>query len=286
MQNTSSDLFSRIGGKMKKSILTACFACIFMLFAVVNLQAQESDEELAQAAANPLADMMSFPFQNNMDLGLGEYNRTRNVLNIQPVIPLAGGKIITRTIFPVVWLPDISAESGSYSSGLSDTQFTAFYVPPAKGNLMWGPGMVMEIPTGGEKRGSQKWSIGPSVVALAQPGPWTLGILANNVWSVAGNSERDSVSKGLINLFLVRQLGGGLYVNSVPIITVNWKAPEGQKWIVPMGAGVGKLFRLGKLPVNAQVGAYYNLIKPDIGPKWQVRVQVQLILPMSILKGK
>ena len=144
----------------------------------------------------------------------------------------------------------------------------------------------MEIPTGGEKRGSQKWSIGPSVVALAQPGPWTVGILANNVWSVAGNSERHSVSKGLINLFLVRQLGGGLYVNSAPIITVNWKAPEGQKWIIPLGAGVGKLFRLGKLPVNAQVGAYYNVVKPDIGPKWQVRVQVQFILPMSILKGR
>ncbi len=271
---------------MKKRGVSIFFTCLFLLVTINLSLAQESNEELAQAAANPLAEMLSFPFQNNMDLGLGEYNRTRNVLNIQPVIPLAGGKIITRTIFPVVWLPDISAETGSYSSGLSDTQFTAFYVPPTKGGLMWGPGLLVEIPTGGEKRGSQKWSIGPSVVALAQPGPWTLGLVANNVWSVAGNSERHSVSKGLINPFLVRQLGGGLYVNSAPLITVNWKAPSGQKWVVPLGAGVGKIFRLGKLPVNAQVGAYYNVVKPDIGPKWQVRVQVQFILPMSILVKK
>lgn len=270
---------------MKKQISLIGFVCIFVLWTGFVLHAQESNEELAQATANPLANMISLPFQNNIDTGLGKYDRTRNVLNIQPVIPLAGGKIITRMIIPIVSLPDIGAESGSYSSGLADTQLTAFYVPPAKGNLTWGPGVVVEIPTGGEKRGSQKWSFGPSVVALAQPGPWTLGILANNVWSVAGNSERNSVNKGLINLFLVRQLGGGLYVNSAPIITVNWKAPSGQRWVVPLGAGIGKLFRLGKLPVNAQVGAYYNIVKPDIGPDWQVRLQVQIILPMSILKG-
>ena len=271
---------------MKKHFLLLCLFCMFVLCAGLPLKAQESNEELAQAAANPLADMISFPLQNNMDLGLGQYDRTRNVLNIQPVIPLAGGKIITRTIFPIVSIPDIGAESGSFSSGLADTQLTVFYVPPAKGNLTWGPGVIMEIPTGGEKRGSQKWSIGPSVVVLSQTADWTFGILANNAWSVMGKSERDSVSKGLINLFLVRQLGNGLYVNSAPIITVNWKAPSGQKWIVPLGAGIGKLFRLGKLPVNAQVGAYYNIVKPDIGPDWQVRVQVQFILPMSILKGK
>ncbi len=271
---------------MKNRILSICLACSFILFGVASSQAQESNLELAQAAANPLANLMSFPFQNNIDFGLGQYNRSRNVLNIQPVIPLAGGRIITRAIIPIVSLPNIGAESGTYASGLADIQFTAFYVPPAAGNLTWGPGVVVEIPTGGEKRGSQKWSVGPSVVALSQSSDWTLGILANNVWSVAGKSGRDSVNKGLINLFIVRQLGGGLYVNSAPLITVNWKAPSGQKWIVPLGLGVGKLLRLGKLPVNAQVGAYYNIVKPDIGPDWQVRLQVQFILPMSILKGK
>lgn len=92
---------------------------------------------------------------------------------------------------------------------------------------MWGVGPVVEIPTGGAERGTQKWSLGPSVVVLAQPGPWTLGILANNVWSIAGDSDRDDVNKGLLQYFIVRQLGDGWYVSSAPIITVNWKADEG-----------------------------------------------------------
>jgi len=269
---------------MKKSILSICFVCISILFAAAVSPAQESDEDLAKAAANPLADLISIPFQNNADFGLGEFNRTRNVLNIQPVIPLAGGKIITRTIFPFVWLPDITAESGSYSSGLADTLLTAFYVPSA-GKTTWGLGPVIEIPTGGELRGSQKWSLGPSVVFLTQPGSWTLGILANNVWSVGGNSDRDSVNRGLLQYFVVYTFQSGWYINSAPVITVNWNAAEGQRWIVPFGAGFGKIVRLGKLPVNLQAGAYVNVVKPDIGPDWQIRIQAQLLLPMSILKG-
>jgi hypothetical protein len=250
-----------------------------LAFAVSNpVAAQPSANDLAQKAANPIADLMSIPLQLNNDLGLGEFDRTRNVLNIQPVIPLAGGRVITRTILPIVWLPDITAESGTYSSGLSDILLTAFYVP-GTGSLMWGLGPVVEFPTGGEKRGTQKWSLGPSVVALAQPGAWTLGLLANNVWSVAGSSDRDDVSKGLIQYFIVRQLGNGWYVNSAPIITVNWNAEEDQKWVVPFGLGAGRLVFAGKLPVNTQVGAFYNVVKPDIGPDWQFRVQVQVLLP-------
>jgi hypothetical protein len=241
--------------------------------------AQQSADELAQQAANPIANLMSIPFQNNTDFGLGPYDRTRNVLNIQPVVPLAHGKLITRTIIPFVWLPDISAETGSLSSGLSDITLTAFYVPSG-GALMWGVGPVIEFPTGGASRGSEKWSVGPSIVLLKQSGPWTLGILANNVWSIAGDSARADVSRGLLQYFIVRQLGNGWYVNSAPINTANWKAESGQKLLVPIGAGAGKLVFLGKLPVNAQAGAYYNVVKPDIGPDWQLRVQLQVLLPV------
>jgi hypothetical protein len=242
------------------------------------LAAQQSADELAQQAANPIADLMSIPFQNNTDFGLGDFDRTRNVLNIQPVVPLAHGKLITRTIVPFVWLPDVTAESGSASSGLSDIVFTAFYVPSG-GALMWGVGPVVEFPTGGASRGSEKWSLGPSVVLLKQTGSWTLGILANNVWSIAGDEARASVNKGSLQYFIVRQLGNGWYVNSAPINTANWKAESGQKFLVPLGAGGGKLVFLGKLPVNVQSQVYYNVVKPDIGPDWQLRVQLQVLLP-------
>lgn len=255
---------------------------VLLLGSSAALEAQysvDSQEDLAQKAANPIANLVSLPLQNNTDFGIGPYDRSVNVLNIQPVVPLAGGRLITRTIFPFVWLPDVTSESGSFSSGLSDIVFTAFYVP-SSGSTMWGVGPVFEFPSGGSERGSEKWSAGVSGVVLAQPGDWTLGLLANNVWSYAGDSDREDVNKGLIQYFVVRQLGRGWYVNSAPIITVDWKADEGQKWKVPVGAGGGKLLFLGRLPVNIQSQAYYFVAKPDAGPDWQLRFQVQFLFPL------
>jgi hypothetical protein len=269
---------------MKKRYQIQWIMFMILVVSMSMLQAQDSAEELSQQAANPIANLISLPFQNNANFGFGPFDRTTNILNIQPVVPLANGKIVTRTIFPIVWIPDYGSESGSYSSGLSDITFTAFYVPESK-NVIWGVGPVFDIPTGGEKRGSQKWNIGPSFLALVQPGDWTFGILANNVWSFAGKSEAPDVNRGLINLFIVRQLGEGWYVNSAPIITVDWKASSGQQWIVPLGVGAGKLLFVGKLPLNVQVGYYYNIVKPDFGPKSQLRVQAQILLPTSIFGG-
>ncbi len=271
--------------RMNMKIRISPMSILALLLSSASLFAQESNEQLSREAANPLADLMSFPFQNNLDFGLGEFDRTRDVLNIQPVIPLAGGKIITRTIMPFVWLPDVTAESGSLSSGLSDITFTAFFPVPA-GSLTLGFGPVLDIPSGGDLRGSNKWSLGPSMVLLAQPGDWTFGVLVNNVWSFAGSSDRGDVNKGLLQYFIVRQLGNGWYVNSAPTLTVNWKAQSGQKWIVPFGAGFGKVAFLGKLPINTQLGAYFNAIKPDIGPDWQLRIQVQFLIPTSVFRGK
>jgi len=248
--------------------------------------AQNNSEALSEQAANPLADLMSFPFQNNLNMNHGEFDRNVNVLNIQPVIPFAGGKIITRTIFPIVSIPDFSEESGNFSRGLSDIVFTTFYVPESEG-IMWGLGPVVELPTGGADRGTEKWSAGPSFVALAQPGDWTFGALINNTWSFAGNSDRDEVNRMLLNLFVVRQLGDGWYVNSAPIITSDWTVDSENRWIVPLGAGGGKVVMLGgKLPVNVQTQLYYNVVRPDFGPEWQWRLQLQVLLPKTIFKKK
>ena len=255
---------------------------LVLLFMATMAVAQDSKEDLSQQAANPLADLMSFPFQNNRNLNYGEYNRNTNILNIQPVIPLAGGRIITRTIFPIVRIPDYGSETGVLASGLSDMVFTAFYAP-ADQPFTWGVGPVLELPTGGEIRGTQKWSAGPSVVALVQPGDWTFGILVNNVWSFAGNADRDKVNHMLLNLFIVRQLGDGWYVNSAPIVLADWTAESDDRWIFPLGAGGGKLVMLGgKLPLNLQTQLYYNVVRPDFGPEWQWRVQAQVLLPKSI----
>jgi hypothetical protein len=252
----------------------------------LSLFSQESKEQLSQQAANPLADLISLPFQNNLNMNYGEYNRNMNVLNIQPVVPFANGRIITRTIFPILHIPDFSSENGKFSSGLGDIVTTAFYVPNSSG-FIWGLGPVIEFPTGGEKRGTQKWSAGPSFLILKQPGDWTFGMLINNTWSFAGNKERDDVNHMFLNLFIVLQLGDGWYVNSAPIITADWTANTGEQWIVPVGAGGGKLVMLdGKLPLNLQTQLYYNVVRPEFGPEWQWRFQAQILLPKSIFSNK
>jgi hypothetical protein len=266
---------------MRKYIFTIAFCCL----ATFTIKAQESSDNLAQQAANPIADLMSFPFQNNLNMNQGPYNRNTNVLNIQPVIPLLKGRLITRTIIPIVSIPDYSSEDDMHSSGLSDIIFTAFYTPATQG-LTWGVGPVLEMPTGGSLRGTEKWSIGPSVVLLVQPEEWTFGLLANNTWSFAGNPDRGKVNHMLLNLFVVRQLGKGWYVNSAPIITADWTKEQEDRWIVPLGLGGGKLVFLGgKLPLNIQSQLYYNVIRPDSGPEWQWRFQAQVLLPTSIFGG-
>jgi hypothetical protein len=258
---------------------------LLLILAFSNLNAQEvRQESLSQQAANPLADLMSFPFQNNLNMNYGMHDRNANILNIQPVVPFASGRIITRTIIPIVRIPDFASEDGIATSGLSDIVFTAFYAPPNQ-PFTWGFGPVLEIPTGGAEKGTQKWSAGPSFVALLQPEDWTFGVLVNNAWSFAVKEERADVNHMLLNLFIVRQLGNGWYLNSTPIITADWKAESEDRWIVPLGAGGGKLVLLGgKLPLNLQTQLYYNVVRPDFGPEWQWRVQAQILLPKSIFK--
>ena len=261
-------------------------ALLFLMISSLAIAQEDAEENLSQMAANPLADLISLPFQNNLNINYGEFNRNTNILNIQPVVPLANGRIITRTIFPIVSIPDFGSEEGMQTSGLSDIVFTAFYAP-ANQPFTWGIGPILELPTGGSERGTQKWSAGPSFVALLQPMDWTFGVLVNNAWSFAGNEDRPEVNHMLLNLFIVRQLGDGWYVNSTPIITADWTADEENRWIVPIGAGFGKLLLLGsKLPLNLQTQLYYNVVRPDFGPEWQWRIQAQVLLPKSIFFKK
>ena len=248
------------------------------------MYSQESAEELAKTAQNPLSNIMSFPFQDNTNFNFGPYQRVQNVLNIQPVIPFFKGRLITRTIIPLLWQPE-NAPSGTVF-GLSDIQLAAVYSPKTKG-VIFGIGPILSFPTGSASLGSQKWSAGPSVVVLAMPGHWVFGVLANNLWSFAGNSDRADVNQMLIQYFVNYNIKKGLYLTMAPIITANWEAKAGQQWLVPFGLGIGKLFRIGgKLPLNMQLAGFYNAIRPDYAPDWTLRIQAQVMLPTSILKKK
>ncbi len=242
----------------------------------------EGESDLAKAAQNPVGDLISLPFQNNTNFGFGPYDRTQNVLNIQPVVPIGLGSewnLITRTIFPVITQPDFFSENGS-TTGLGDINFTAFLSPKAPGKIIWGAGPALIFPSATENNlGSGKWSAGPSVVVLTMSGPWVAGIIVSNVWSFAGQSNRADVNFFLAQYFVNYNMDHGWYIVSAPIITSNWEATSGNNWTVPFGAGAGKIFRLGKQPMNFSMQAFYNVVKPDFGPDWQLRFQLQFMFP-------
>ena len=243
--------------------------------------AQMSQEELAKAAQNPLANVISLPFQNNTNFNLGPYDRTQDILNIQPVIPFFNGRLITRTIIPLIWQPEM-APSGTYF-GLSDIQLTAFYSPVTKGfNIGVGP--IIVFPAGSGSLGSHKWSAGPSLVILVIPGHWVIGLLANNIWSFAGNSDKSDINQMLVQYFINYNLPKGWFLSSAPTITANWMEAKENQWTVPFGITAGKLVKFGKLPVNLSVGGFYNAVKPDFASDWTVRVVASLMLPTTISK--
>jgi hypothetical protein len=244
-------------------------------------KAQETNQELTKKAQNPIANLISVPFQNNTNFNMGpQSDRTQNILNIQPVIPFADGKIITRTIIPLVWNPDFTQESGS-DFGLGDILFTAFYSPESKG-FIWGVGPVMSFPSGDDTHGSGKWGIGPSVVMLAMPDKWVLGFIANNVWSFAGDENRADVNFFTLQPFINYNFPQ-FYLAFSPIITSNWEAENGNQWTLPLGLGIGKLFRFSKLPpINFTVSYFNNVVKPENTADWTLRIVAAVLLPKSI----
>ncbi len=248
-------------------------------------EGEDEAAELARAAQNPVASMISLPFQNNTNFnwGLGPVEERQNVLNIQPVWPFQlndDWNVITRTIVPIVSQPQLRSGQDR-ETGLGDTTFTAFLSPVRPGSVIWGVGPVFLLPTASDDRlGADKWGLGPSAVFLSMPGNWVIGSLFSNVWSTGG-SGREDVNLFTWQPFVNYNLPDGWYLTSSPLITANWEADSGSDtWTVPVGGGAGKIFRIASLPpMNAQIQGFYNVAKPDISGRWSMRVQLQLMFP-------
>ena len=271
---------------MKKTILRGLVAVSLLL--PVSIMAEMSAEEIAKASQNPLTAMYSLPIQNNTYFDIGDNNKVKNVANIQPVLPFDLNDewtVVTRTVIPVISNPEINSHPYERTFGLGDTVFTAFFTP--KANLdgwTWGVGPSFYIPTAtDDSLGTKKWGGGLSAVALKSSGKLVYGALLSNVWSFAGSGQDagyERVNALTFQPFVNYNLDDGWFVSSVPIITANWEADSDHTWTVPMGLGVGKAMKIGKLPISAQIHAYYNIETPDdYGERWQTRVQVQAFFP-------
>jgi hypothetical protein len=244
--------------------------------------ASTTTSDLQKAVQNPVASLISVPIQNNSNFGVGPYDRTQDVLNIQPVIPAKISKnwmLITRIIQPIIWQPYPDQPTGG-EYGFGDMNPTFFLSPAKPGKLIWGVGPAFAIPTATNQiLGQGKFSMGPSVVVLAQPGKWTLGALVNNVWSIAGSGSRPDVNQMLLQYFVNYNLNKGWYITISPILTANWNASSGNVWTVPFGGGVGRVMKLGFQPVNISAAFYGNAVYPSGASPWGMRLQIAFLFP-------
>ena len=255
------------------------------LFTVVALVAtssfaQMTDEEkakkMAEAAQNPLASMISLPFQNNTTFG-GNDGDYVNVLNVQPVWPFhisEDWNLITRTVIPVV----SQSVNGNSQSGLGDTVATGWLSPSEQfNNWTLGVGPVLNLPTTTKAGlGADQWGGGISAVSVWIKDKWVAGGLINNVWGFEKTHELNSM---MIQYFVNYNLDKGWYLVTAPINTANWNAPQNQRWVIPLGGGAGKIVKFGKLPVNINAHLYYNVEKPDGVGDYTARIQVQFMFP-------
>jgi len=261
---------------------------LFSQEALSDVASGSDNAELAKKLSNPVAAMISVPFQFNYDENIGPLDRGhRTGLNIQPVIPFAissNWNMLSRTILPVVDQSNIAPGRG-HQFGLGDITQSLFFTPkqPSSSGIVWGVGPAFLIPTATDDLlGSKKWGAGPTAIVLKQGAGWTYGFLLNHIWSFASvNGSHDPTHPGISSTFFQPFLSYttptawtyGLNAES----TYDWKHND---WVVPVNISAGKLTRIGKVPVSFTMGARYWAEHTDISQKgWGVRFVATLILP-------
>jgi hypothetical protein len=244
--------------------------------------AQQSAADLAKQLSNPIAALYSVPLQSNVDSGAGD-DGFQYKLNIQPVIPLTLNKswnLVVRTILPVVYQKDVVVlPDENHQAGLGDIVESLFFSPqaPTANGWIWGAGPVFLLPVATDDHlGTEKWGAGPTAVALKQVNGWTYGGLANHIWSFAGDHARADVNASFLQPFLAYTTTKQTTYNLNSESTYDW---EHSQWTAPFNLSVAQLVKVGKAPVQFQVGGRYYVEAPDNGPKWGVRFTVTLLFP-------
>jgi hypothetical protein len=234
--------------------------------------------ELAKQSQNPVSNLTTVPLQANWDMGIGDRSATGTSLDVQPVIPFGitpSTNVILRVIMPLTSQP---TADGGRVSGLGDVVMTAFFSPAKSGRIIWGAGPVFLLPAATNNAlGTEKFGLGPSVVVVTQPGPWTVGMLFNHIWSVSGSTDRNAVNQTLLQPFVYYNLGKGLAVGASMEASANWEAAEA--WTAPLLFSVSKVAMLGKRPAKFQFAAGPMVASPAGGADWRFRFAMTFLFP-------
>jgi hypothetical protein len=264
---------------------TALGAAICYVVVAPRANSQMTTEDLRRAAQNPFANVIKVPFEEDIYFGAGPFSRTSNSLQLQPVFPVRVSQewlLVSRTVAPALaYQPDTDRKSGGVV-GLGDIAPSFFLTPAHDETIVWGIGPVLSIPTATNTAlGSGKWALGPSFVVLTQPHWGFLGMLVQNIWSIAGDSKRAYVDQMCFQYGFSYNLPRGWYLTTQPTIGADWTQAKRDRWVVPFGGGVGRTFNVGRQGVDANASFYGNAIRPQkqAFPRWQLSLQVTLLFP-------
>jgi hypothetical protein len=278
---TAVDVEASMRGSSIRAICKITLMSLTIIASVQPTRAQESSN-IAKQAQNPIARLISVPFENDFNPQTGIDKEDSYVLEMKPVVPFTLSKdwnLITRTIVPVIQVPDL-APGVNGTTGLGDVSLSLFLSPAKAGPIIWGAGPIVSFPTATQDiLGTKKLSVGPTVVALRSQGHWLYGTLVYNLFSVAGPSARKDVNQMLMQPFVNYNLRHGWYLTSSPIITADWEKQRAERWVVPVGGGVGKIVHFEKLPVNIYTQFFRNAEYPDDTTHWSARFQMQFLFP-------
>ena len=263
-----------------KAGLSALAICIA---ASLPASAQQTDVELAKKLANPIGSLISVPFQHNYDHNLGLDDKGQRVtMNAQPVVPFSVSddwNIISRTILPLTWQEGVVPGEGT-QFGLGDTVQSLFLSPKETGDhgIIWGVGPVALLPTATEDTlGSEKLGLGPTAVALTQSGPWTVGVLSNHIWSVAGEGARRDVNTSFVQPIVSYTTKGATTFSLVSEIAYDWEREQAS---IPVIGVVNQLFTVGEQTMQLGAGVRYWAESPDAGPEgFGARINLVFLFP-------
>lgn len=236
--------------------------------------------QLAKKTQNPVADLISLPFQFNFNGGGDLGAATALNLNFQPVIPFelnSRWNVVARTIVPINSTP---TGTGTRQSGFGDIQEQLYVTPKGEGGTVIGAGPMLWLPTatdGASETGS--WAIGPGAVIVSMPGPWVLGGVLQQYWTYADRDPAREINLFVFQPFVNYNFSRGWALSTAPLITANWNGNENGEWTVPIGLGITRTTVFNHRPMNLGVQYYYNVTRPDGAPGFTLRFVIAPLYP-------
>jgi hypothetical protein len=288
---------------------------------VVKAGCTPSEAQIARLLDNPVGNFVAFPLQFDAIQFEGpRIDQTETLYRLQliPTFPLKLGSnwnLINRIVLPALSVPinegfgdcigyapdsintcpsfpDALADPFKPTRGFGDVVYMGlaspkelYKVPSTGAAVIWGAGATTMFPTASDEiLGAGKYAVGPAVAAGYLGTKWLGGFLAQHWWSVAGSSEREDLSLTNLQYFLFYvppwNETAQWRIGMTPNISYNWRA-QGDKATVPVGLGIGRMTKVGELPVEVFVEVDYSVIRPDDKPgsRWGIRLYITPVVP-------